>query len=366
MNSAPQTRVVYQSETLLARWIGGYSNRICAVTFAALDEQIGVDRPGFGEDFFPRLGVDAIHIVPLGNHWYQYPDLPAMCAAVREAVAGYERVITYGSSMGAYAAIRFGGWVGAHAALALSPQFSVAVRPGPLGFGLRDFVRHDRRWRIRGRTLSFPYEQQSDFVRHAVIVYDPLTQDREHAEHYAAAAADVTLVPLPYSGHPSGVVLTQSGLLTPLISDVLNGVFDADRFREEAERLSQATPQFHIERALHAKSRRERRRLAQATNDAFPGNPSALRLLARTALALNDFNAAADAAQALLAIEPQFQDNQFLLAQAHARAGRLNAAIAILERLVQTPDHPMKYERRLATLRRLRRWRDFVWPFSER
>ncbi|WP_091740279.1 tetratricopeptide repeat protein [Phenylobacterium immobile] len=363
MTPAPETSVVFESATLLARRLGGYSSRICAVTFSPFDEETGLERAGFGEHFFQQLGVDAVHIVPVGNHWYQYPDLPDLCAKVREAVAGYERVITYGSSMGAYAAIRFGGWVGAHAALALSPQFSIAARPAALGLHWRDYVPNDRRWRRYGQSLRFPYEARRDFARHAVIVYDPLTEDRQHAELYAATG-DVTLVPAPHSGHPCGVLLTQSGLLTPLISDVLNNTFDAAHFRQEAERLGKDTPQFLIEQALRAEGRQERRRLAEMAYAAFPGNPSALRLMAQTSLAVGDHAAAAIAAQALVALEPQFQTNLFLLSQAHASAGRLEPAIAILRELVERPDHPPEFDRRLRALNRRRRLRRIFVPLA--
>lgn len=101
------------------------------MTFESYKDYHSFDRPGFGEAFFDANGIDAIHVVPRNNDWYQYPEIDEACRRVRELTASYPHVVAYGQSMGAYGAIRLGGRVGAEAALAISPQFSIdpAVAP---------------------------------------------------------------------------------------------------------------------------------------------------------------------------------------------------------------------------------------------
>ena len=79
------------------------------VTFTSWTDDLTLDREGFAEAFLRGEGVDAVHVISRDNRWWQHAEtLPAM-AAVRAATAGYARVVTYGSSMGAYAAVRLAG-----------------------------------------------------------------------------------------------------------------------------------------------------------------------------------------------------------------------------------------------------------------
>lgn len=360
MSSAPTTDIIHQSDTLLARRVSGFASTYCIVTFAAFEDSPIPDRLGFGETFLQQLQVDAIHVIPVGNHWYQYADMEAMCAKIREAVAGYHKVIAYGCSMGGYAAIRFGGWVGAQTALALSPQFSVAARRRAFGLGWRDHVEGDWRWRAFGRGVQFRHETRTDFVPEAFIAYDPLTQDKQHAELYQDLT-DVTLLPVPYSGHPSVVTLIQAGVLTSVFSEICWGTFDAETFCRDIEARTRTTPQYAIERATHAINPLERYRLATAAREAFPKNPSVMRLQAEAALLVGRFGAALEITEDLLAAEPDFAPNLYLLHDVHARSGRLDQAIEILEALTEVPHHPPRYDEALKRLKRRRRLARLFW-----
>lgn len=362
MTPEPETIILYQSENLLVRHVAGYSNNYCAVTFAPFEHDLDLDRTGFGEQFFKQLQVDAIHIIPADNSWYQYPDLEEMCAQIRAAVAGYHRVLAYGTSMGGYGAMRFGGWVGAHTALAISPQSALARRPRFFGRGK---AWRDPAWRAQTQSIRFLYEDRDDFTPNAFVVYDPLTPDRRHAEFYRGAK-DVTLIPVPDSGHPSMVALIQAGLLTPLISEICWGVFDADRFIREVGGLTARTPQIAIIRAMRAKNPFKSLRLAQAATAAFPGDCSALRVVADAASRVGRARLALTTMEEILTAEPEVIGNHYLLHKVHVRAGRLDLAVDILESLVARPHHPVHYD---AALKRVRFWRDLrniVWPFRRK
>lgn len=362
MTPEPETIILYQSENLLVRHVTGYSSNYCAVTFAPFEHDLDPDRAGFGEPFFKQLQVDAVHIIPADNSWYQYPDLEAACAQIRVAVARYHRVLAYGTSMGGYGAMRFGGWVGAHTALAISPQSALA--PCPRFFG-RGKAWRDPVWRAQTKSIRFLHEDRDDFAPHAFVVYDPLTPDRRHAEFYRSAK-DVTLIPVPDSGHPSMVALIQAGLLTPMISEICWGVFDADRFIREVGGLTAHTPQIAIIRAMRAKNPFKRLRLARAAIAAFPGDRSALRVVADAASRVGQARLALTAMEEILAAEPDFMGNHYLLHKVHFRAGRFDRAMQVLEFLVARPHHPVHYD---AALKRVRFWRglrNIVWPFRRR
>ena len=96
---------------------------ICQIGYSAVVRTL--ERTGFEERFFEQSRIDAIHVIARSNEWYQNDEILEICKAVAAITQNYERVYTYGSSMGGYAAIRFGKHVGARAAIALSPKFSV-------------------------------------------------------------------------------------------------------------------------------------------------------------------------------------------------------------------------------------------------
>lgn len=345
---APTTDVVYESDRLLARRVGGYSNRACIITFAPFEENVSA-RAAFGGVFFQQVQIDAIHVIPAGNDWYQYEDLPQMCARIRELAAGYDRVIAYGSSMGAYAAIRFGGWAGAQLALAISPQFSAAPHRPPF----------EQRWFRYAVGLKRLHERGQDAAPEAIIIYDPLTADRRHAELYRSITR-AELVPIPYSGHPSGVTLMQAGLLAPLLVQLCDGTFDIEAFRRETRTRSQDTPQHHIERTKRARGRRRRYQLALEARAASPGNPSTLRLLSDMALAAGEREVAVGVLRELMAIEPDFPSNRYFLGRALARTGQYDEAIALIEPLIGSEAHRPAYRRELWRAKLQRWWRDIT------
>lgn len=209
--------VLFRSDRLLVRWAAVPSGRgPCFVNFDAYVTEAGFDRPGFGEAFFAERGIDAIQVLPVGNHWYHYPDMADALAAIRRAVAGRDRVVAYGSSMGGYAALVHGRAAGADAALALSPQFSVDPRIVPF----------EDRWTREARGIRFRAVPH-DPVAEAYIAYD--SRDRRERRHFEmfAARAPVVGLPVAHGGHPVGGVLLEAGLLQPLVTAVGQGVVTA-------------------------------------------------------------------------------------------------------------------------------------------
>lgn len=193
------------------------------VTFDSYNDRRKLDRLGFGERFLLSRGVHAIHVISRDNDWYQYPEMMTACAAIREAVAGASHVLTYGSSMGAYAAIRFADRVGATGVLALSPQYSIDRRRMP----------NEDRWRQDSQRITFRKEYDGA-IRSRIapfVAFDPFSLDGAHADRIAADIP-VHRLALPGAGHPVGTCLNELGLLEKLVFDVLEGRCNAP----EAER----------------------------------------------------------------------------------------------------------------------------------
>lgn len=223
---------LFRSAGLAVRQVGGFSRDTLVITFDSYTDDRDphtryrdLDRPGFGEHFLRDRAVDAVHVIGRDNSWYQYPEMPDAMAAIAAVARTYRRAVAYGSSMGGYAAIRFGGAAGAAVALAISPQFS--IDPG--------VVRFEHRWDAQARTIDFALERSwaPPFVATSYILYDPRNVDRRHVALFAKRGG-VVRVPLPDSGHPSTFFLADCGLLQQAVLDVAQGTFDPLGFRRAA------------------------------------------------------------------------------------------------------------------------------------
>jgi hypothetical protein len=110
------SQTLYRSRDLLVRRVAAADMRRQVVTFDHYHGEDHFDRLAFGEAYLAANGIGAVHVLSRGNDWFHHADMDRALAAVHEAVAGAERVLAYGSSMGGYGAIRFADAIGAHAA----------------------------------------------------------------------------------------------------------------------------------------------------------------------------------------------------------------------------------------------------------
>jgi hypothetical protein len=234
----PQVEL-YRSTELVVRAQTGHSSPFCVVTFQSYTDRRTLDREGFGERFFASRGVNAIHVLSRDNDWYLSPDIERALAAAAKAVAPFDRISAYGSSMGAYAAIRLGRLVGATTAIALSPQFSIDPRLVPF----------EDRWKLDARRLDYEIERrlaQKGFVETAYVFYDPADRrDARHVELFRRCL-DVRDIRLPDCGHPVTGFLAEIRLLEPAVLEAAEGKFDPAAFEREALAMRDSAPQYYL------------------------------------------------------------------------------------------------------------------------
>jgi len=293
---------LYRSDDVVVRRVpAGPANR-WIVTFDHYAIGHGFDRPGFGEAYFRSRGISAIHVMGRAEDWYQYPDMAAALATVRAATAGAERVVTYGSSMGGYAALRFADAVGATDILALSPQYTIDLKAAP----------QELRWTQDAKRIRWRPEFGGPIISsaRAVVVFDPTGPDQWHGERIERDLG-CRAIRLHHSAHPVTTYLSEVGLLAPLIDDVLEGVFDPRAFRREARR----------------------RRVG---NGIYLGELAAAQPPRRSSLALG-------LAQRALDVSPGNYHARISLARLLSREGRHDEALSIIDRVVQESGRGLTY-----------------------
>lgn len=324
----------------MRQW-SGFSQACCFVTFDSYSDDRRLNRTGFGEQFLGDNAIDAIHIVAAENDWYQYHDFLDVCARIRELTAGYDRVISYGSSMGGYAAIRFGRAVGADLAFALSPQFSIDPVQVPF----------ENRWLQDSKRVAFLHEADPPaFVETAIIVYDKHNPDARHVDLFRphTIVLDVALLDC---GHPSTGFLAELHLLQRGSLSLAKGVFDPAAFQHEARRRRKEAGQFYF--TLSRRSRLPARRLALAQQAVAhgPGNISYLANLATIAAANGNLAIAQDALARGAQIAPRHPVLRYHHSEVLEMAGDLDGAIEIMEEMASDFLASGVYQHRLDFLR---------------
>lgn len=193
----------------------------------------------FGVSAVASLGFNSVALTTNRNDWYQNKSVLRALDSIKRIARKGTPLITYGSSMGGFAAINFSEYLQADFFLAISPQFTID----------REFFNkiNDRRWAKERELL----EVTNDFIaerrcgsRKGVIVYDDkLRTDAEHAS-WCAKLTEGSLIALPFSGHPSGPYFNRIYGLKKLLAEIGSSSFDLNEVRSVVGERGRSTLEF--------------------------------------------------------------------------------------------------------------------------
>lgn len=264
-------RDLYLTNNVVVRSIPAMDTSRWVVTFDHYGIGHGFDRQGFAEDFLRKAGVSAIHVMGAREDWYQYPEMPEAMQTVRSALAGADRVLTYGVSMGGYAAIRFADAARADAVLAISPQYSIDPLKAPF----------EDRWLQDSRRIAWLPEIEGPLTCRArpVVVFDPRGHDGQQVE---LIAREIPLMPIPlrHVSHPATTFLAETGLLKDLVFQTLSGEIDVVSVRHSTRRLRKTSGVYLSALASAQPSHRPRLAMALAQRATVTGTYNALAVTA--------------------------------------------------------------------------------------
>lgn len=182
------------------------------VTFAEMLVN-DLSKPGFGEGFLLKSGYDLVVVQKRSDIWYQDLGLEVFSKTVSSISAGYSKVACYGSSMGAFAALYFGGSVDA-SIIAVAPLCSIDPRypelrvPGYINRVTKNVV-----------ATQYDLADVPKADRPVFIVSDPLMKlDAFYMrKEVLPAFPNATVALAPGAGHPGTVPLNNMGILQPLV-----------------------------------------------------------------------------------------------------------------------------------------------------
>ena len=333
MNAEPgraAPRELFRSGELLVRAVTGFGGPVCYVTFDSYTDNRTLERPGFGEPYFEGRGIDAVHVLSRDNRWYQHVDLDEALHAAAAAIGDYARVIAYGSSMGGFAALRYGRTCGATVGLALSPQYHVDPELTPF----------DRRWAEDVARIAFRADNHLPALPFQYVAYDPLDrEDRRHFELLAARSRTIGL-PVPHGGHPVGSYLAETDMLRALLEGVEEATLDPHAFARELRHRRRRSGQYFFVLAKRMPEHRPRQKIALArlAVETQPDNPHYRNQLGAALDAIGEFDAALVEHERASAMPNASMFQTHHLMQHHEARGDHDRALAIVEQMIA--EHP--------------------------
>ncbi len=203
------------------------------VTFEPMGRKktLGDQREGWGMDFLQGLGYSVMAVMIKECDWYRQTDLQVFFAQMRSRgfFASFAEVITYGGSMGGFAALAHADAVSATTVLALNPQASLSAQLAPweTRFGFVD----RSQWQDGLINAAEGFKQ----AKQAYVVYDPLlTLDARHVQLLMADNPGLVKLKVPVVGHHIPQWLAEMGLLKPTAQAIFAGQFSAQAFHQQA------------------------------------------------------------------------------------------------------------------------------------
>lgn len=345
----PLEELIFQSEHLevfLRR--GDPSFRL--VTFS----EMGLKANGqhwWGAAAARTLGLSALGFVAKAPNWFPAAAMRDALAApaVRAALAAIPRRVSYGFSMGAYAAIKYASGLGTEAVVALAPQWSIDPEDTK-GVDWR-FGRHFDRG-LNARMAITP----DDVSGRVYLVYDPRERfDRWHAERISAAVRDTRTVKAYATGHYVASALANSDTAAEIFRAALAGedgrlqVAVARQRRGWDRRASVLARQAAAQRPSAA-LRIARRQLSASSTEELQ---HVYHIAGQTLLRRGLLSEAEDCAATLASCSPGSFLSTDLQAEVAFRTGRLEEAIALARHAVElAPDRPGPGLRLASFLRR--------------
>lgn len=300
-------------------------NGVLVITFTERTNRT-LDGLGFGGKALLDLNCDVLSIRTDIDAWYQNllpHHLESIAAHLADCDRHYIARATYGSSMGAYAAIKFAQPLGANRVLALSPVFD--IQPD-----------WETRWSAdRPHLDGRPMTQAADISDSCdyCIVFDPHDPDLRHVEQFRQIIPTQRLfaVRVPYGGHPVGPVLQETDLLKQVCRTVL---IDGDPAALRGLRLTQRGQSARYLFGLAQACRRHRKfnwavQFAQRATEINPQHAEYWRLLAILLDVMRRPLRAHQAAQRAIALDPEHPAFKRLYVSIAQRADQQRQATAL-------------------------------------
>lgn len=214
MDSSTRDRVnVIDTGRIIARYQPASDDRMIVISFAHVTKW----KVLWGGEFFQKNNIPVIGITDYLMSWYPEQEMDRVIEAVSPILCRYKSVVTYGHSMGAYAAMRYGKNVGANLALSFSPQHSIAPED-VRGFDALRAQEHYREDLHSGMKIK-----AENLPERALVFFDKRHEtDRKHVARLPKDKR-ISLIHCYKAGHQTVEMLTKAKMTSKLFKLARDG-----------------------------------------------------------------------------------------------------------------------------------------------
>ncbi len=314
--------------------------------------QFGHDGVKFWGDSLPdKIGITCLAFVDKSSAWYPAQEMQELAGHARPYLDRYSRVISYGASMGGYAALKHGRLLGTTHAIAFSPQYSINPADVPGDTRYRQFFSPSLHRDMR--------VQPGDVAGHLIAIHDPwCTVDADHIALLKQAGIPLLDMPAYLTGHSTVICFARSERIRELFALTAANEFGA--LRRAVQRAAKASPAVRaraaIEHAVAAKAARAEALLNRFERELPADQRTRLRAtVARRYVADKNFDAAARNAAMGILYAPADAALLELLSDILFDLKQDSAAHVWLQRAIQADGQRHSAHYRLARYRARRR-----------
>lgn len=219
-------RILLDNDDLLVTYSANKNSASLIIAFAGRTHYRGEFKnksKGWGEDFFNKYNLSFVSIACKNDNWYQSlldeQNFQKIQKAIFEKLPKTTKTITYGTSMGAYAAIKFASRLNATHVLSLSPPSKIKDHPI---------------WCEDLKDEIEPISQTDTAgVESVYIAYDPMLKDSKFDRTLDAIyvkeickaienEGSIHLLPFKHFAHPTSTVLAEVGLLKSMLFEIID------------------------------------------------------------------------------------------------------------------------------------------------
>lgn len=192
--------------------------------FGGYDKKGAANREAWGGGYFRYRDVSYIGIKPSWNNWYIAPTLDKVLDEIKPVLDKYSTIITYGSSMGGFAALTYADFLGASKVISFCPQSSRIPEICP--------------WETPSNAELSRLDTESVYAdavgkyknTKEVYVFADLYEDRDRRHVDRLKESNVTIINTPFIGHSIPAYLHALGVFTTLPIEIMNDDFNKIEF----------------------------------------------------------------------------------------------------------------------------------------
>ena len=236
------SEIYYEDSEIKVFWHPGTSDYL-VITFGDL-KHLAPAKKFFAEATVIHHKINCIGFIAKKPNWFPTSNVAKALEALTPLLEPFSRRITYGHSMGGYAAIKFSRPFNATHVLAFGPQWSIDPNETQT---MPNTYKNYFRPIMAGIGIT-----QDDLSGKIIVFYDPLfLADALHCAKIAALDSRIATVKVPLANQHLGALLDVPHNLEPFINLAINGqLLDLKYFVNDISRNSPIWKRGLLEKAL--------------------------------------------------------------------------------------------------------------------